>query len=113
MGNDRKFYLVASKVDNALLQEHLWYGYESRQDFHDALYDIVTLWKDRIGECIDERHKGDFLRLRFHDTPGGKPDEAWLPRLILQPVPIPDYVKEMEAEKDPFERDLDEAFGFD
>ena len=73
---------------------------------------LVARWRDRIGEAIDERH--EFLLLRFHDTPGGVPDEAWLPRLVLKSVPVPDYMLEEESSSsDSINEELDKAFGFD
>ena len=33
------------------------------------------------------------LRLRFHDTPGCRPDEAWIPLYLADPVPTPPYAQ--------------------
>ena len=105
-----RFYLVVSNLDRAPLADHLLHGYESRWDFYRALRRLLSRWKGRIGECVDERH--GFLLLRFHDTPGGKPDEEWLPLYLLEPVEKPQYIQERVKRNDILE-ELDEAFGFD
>lgn len=111
MDDGRTFYLVKDTLAGAPLSDHLLHGYADRWDFRKALKNIIVRWGGRIGECVGERH--GFLLLRFHDTPGGQPDEEWLPRFMLQPTEMPDYVREAEREPDPFELELDEAFGFD
>lgn len=102
------FFRVADSLDAAPLDDHLRHGYERRADFLHALRRLLNYWGGRVGERIDERNK--FLRLRFHDTPGGLPDEAWLPLFLLSPAPIPDY---MQDDTDETEAELDRAFGFD
>ena len=110
--NEKEFYIVLSDISDALLDEHLLHGWESRWDFYYALRRLVNLWKGRVGECIGERH--GFLHLRFHDTPGGRPDEAWVPRYLLQSAPMPDYLSDTDSDDPtPEEIELDEAFGFD
>ena len=105
----REFYLVTGRLDKAPLSEHLWHGFEEKADFRLALRQLADRWKGRVGERVGERN--GFLRLRFHDTPGSRPDEDWLPPYLLEPAPMPDYL--CEPEPDPIERELDEAFGFD
>ena len=106
------FFRVASTISNAPLRDCLWHGYESRDDFKRGLRNLVGLWHDRVGECIEERN--GFLRLRFHDTPGGVPDEEWLPSYLLHQVDPPPYITESRnSEEEELERELDEAFGFD
>ena len=108
----RTFYQVLSDLSRAPLRDHMLHGYEERQDFFNALRQLRDRWKDRIGECIEERD--GFRHLRFHDTPGGKPDEAWLPDYLLLKVDMPDYLREMEEEVvDEQERELERALGFD
>lgn len=80
--SDAACYLVMSDMSQAPLSDHLMHGYESRRDFCSALRKLIDRWHGRVGERIDERH--GFLLLRFHDTPGGKPEEAWLPTYLLQ-----------------------------
>ena len=109
--DERQFYLVEGDLARAPLRDHLWYGYESGRDFRDALKELRSLWKGRTGECIDRRN--GFMHLRFHDTPGGRPDEAWLPGFMLQAVPVPEYILEEEVLPSEVEQELDEALGFD
>lgn len=103
------FYRVASNIKDAPVRDYLFHGFEERIDYERALRQLVKRWHDRIGKAIAERN--GFLRLRFHDTPGGKPDEEWLPVYLLQPVPMPDYLQESSSDK--FEEELNRAFGFD
>lgn len=85
------------------------YGYEDDGDFRHAMWRLADYWRGRTGECVDERY--GLLLLRFHDTPGGRPDEAWLPRFLLYEtdpsvcVP-PSCTTDGDVE-------LDEAYGFD
>lgn len=99
------FFLVGSSMDGLPLGDHLDHGYEERQDFVAALRRLIERWGGRIGERVGERNK--FLQLRFHDTPGGRPDEVWLPLYMLKPVDKPRY---QEDERD---EELDLVFGFD
>lgn len=103
-----KFYLVLSDLRTAPLSKHLMHGYETRQDFQQALNRLLNRWKGRIGECINERH--GFLLLRFHDTPGGKPDEAWLPEYLLQLTDPPKYISNKDS--DSSDQQLNDLFGF-
>lgn len=106
---DKTFYQVLSTIDQAPLRDYLLHGYETRRDFEDALRRLVRRWQGRTGECIDERH--GFLHLRFHDTPGGKPDEAWLPHYILRQSSIAISTEQDELNVDTEE--LDRIYGFD
>lgn len=110
MADEGKFFSVSVDPRDAPLRDYLWHGYESRRDFYDALRSLSNRWRNRVGECVAERN--GFLRLRFHDTPGGRPDEEWLPRYLLTAAEVPDYIRDSE-EPDETEQALDEAFGFD
>jgi len=105
------FRVVADDLDCAPLSEHLLHGYENERDFRCALRDIRDRWNGRVGECIDIRH--GFRRLRFHDTPGGKLDETWIPDYLLKPEKTPAYMLEPKHEPDETEIEIDKAFGFD
>lgn len=107
---ERRFYRVSGNPYDAPLRDHLLHGYEERRDFFVAVRQLCRLWKDREGEAIDSRH--GFLLLRFHDTPGGKPDEAWIPDYLLKPVAVPDAFLE-EEQGDDDEMDIHSFFGFD
>lgn len=100
-------FLVDSDLDRAPMDRYVEHGYESRQDFRDALRKIIDYWGGRIGQRVGDRH--GFLRLKFRDIPGGG-EEAWIPLYLTRPVPMPDYLK--ERERDPIEEELDRAFGF-
>lgn len=110
--SERTFYEVENDLHRAPLAEYIANGFEEKYMFEEALHRLLQRWHDRIGEQVDERH--GFVRLRFHDTPGGCPDEAWLPLYLVHPVDMPDYLKEPEHdERDEIERELDRIFGFD
>lgn len=112
MADERQFYKVTRRVSDAPLDDHLLHGYEEREYFYQAVRRLVVTWRDRVGEAVGE--KNGFLLMRFHDTPGGVPDEAWLPRYLLKPIPVPDYVNRKEPDReDAVNAELDEAFGFD
>ena len=108
--DEGSFFRVVRDDTHAPLSDHLLHGYESRQDFRAAVRLLVDRWKGRVGECVGGRH--GFLLLRFHDTPGGKPDEEWLPRYLLEPAETPEYMSEQKT-ADETETLLDQAFGFD
>ncbi len=112
MQDNRTFYQVVNDYYYLHTADHLEHGYETERDYRHALRLLVERWRNRVGERIDERH--EFLLLRFHDTPGGMPDEAWLPRLLLKSVPVPDYMVQEEASSsDEIIAEIDRAFGFD
>ena len=69
----------------------------------------MQLWKGRVGECIGERH--EFRRLRFHDTPGGRPDEAWIPDYLMRATEMPEWIRKALEPVDPIEREIEEALG--
>ncbi|MDD6017122.1 MAG: hypothetical protein PUC18_12765 [Prevotellaceae bacterium] len=106
MNEEGLFYTVAQDLSRAPLRDHLMHGYEERSDFERALRQLIKKWENRVGECVGGRH--GFLLLRFHDTPGGRPDEAWLPLYLLQETEPPERKKKTREEIE-----LDEAFGFD
>lgn len=106
-----KFYKVTADYDRAPVKEFREHGYETKWDFYLALREIGERWRDRVGECVDERN--GFRRLRFHDTPGGRPDEAWIPDYLMDATEMPDWIREAIKPVDPIEKALDEAFGFD
>ena len=104
------YFLVDKDLGRAPLNRHSEHGYEERSDFREALRRLVGLWGGRTGERIGDRN--GFLHLRFHDTPGGRPDEAWLPLYLLRPCPMPEYMNPTSPPH-PFIEELDSAFGFD
>lgn len=103
------YFRVATSIDGALFDNHLQHGYETRSDFQNALSALLDRWAGRTGESLDERN--GFLLLRFHDTPGGKPDEAWLPIYLLSPVPLSQDVPPDGIAADA-EEEINSAFGF-
>ena len=103
------YFRVCTSLDGLPIDDYLHNGYENRADFRDALRRLLDRWGGRIGQRKDEHNK--FLLLSFPDTPGGKPDEAWLPLYMLTPCAPSPYAA--TKERDPLERELDEAFGFD
>ena len=103
------YFRVAKSLDELPLSDHLHHGYETREEFRYALRRLVERWGGRIGQQRDEKNK--FLLLAFPDTPGGKPDEAWLPLYMLTPCDQPSWA--VKREKNPLEQELDEAYGFD
>ena len=102
------YFRVARTLEGLPLDDYLYHGYEEREDFAIALQRLLDRWAGRIGRQTGERNK--FLLLSFPDTPGGKPDEAWLPLYMLTPCDEPSFVR--ARRKDPYEQELDEAFGF-
>lgn len=108
--SERCFYRVLPDLRKAPTADYFLHGYETEHDFHLALRRLCDLWHGRIGEAMEERN--GFTRLAFHDTPGGRPDQAWLPDYLLEPSAVPDYLIDTDL-KDPMETELNEAFGFD
>lgn len=107
------FFRVAADLYGAPLGEYLQNGYETKADFAAALRRLVGRWGGRVGESVGRRH--DHLLLRFHDTPGSRPDEAWLPLYLLAPATDEQAAAsrpEPEA-RDEITESLDRAFGFD
>ena len=119
MAND--FYRVNASIDGAPLRDCLLHGYDTRGNYESSMWQLVRKWRGRIGEAVEVRHyehsleDTDLIRLRFHDTPGGRPDEAWLPRFLLTKTDMPDYLRAAEesSDYDSMEEELDRAYGFD
>lgn len=103
------YFRVTRTLDGLPLADCLHHGYETREEFRTALRRLTDRWGGRIGLQSGERNK--FLLLRFPDTPGGVPDEAWLPLYMLTPCDPPPIAT--IPERDPDEEELDKAFGFD
>lgn len=106
---ESQFYQVTSDLNAIPIDEHLMHGYEDKWMFYRSVRTLLLRFKGRIGECIDRRH--DFLLLRFHDTPGGMPDEEWLPCYLLSQTSMPDYMKVDDKQSDE-DTDINSAFGF-
>lgn len=98
------FYRVSGDMSRVPEGDYADHGYETRSDFREAVRALMRYWRGREGEAVEERwfhgkegeaidHRHRQLRIRFHDTPGGLPDEAWLPLYLLDPIPIPDYAR--------------------
>lgn len=102
------YFRVSKSIDGAPLDRHTEHGYENKSDFRDALRYIVGRWGGRIGEVRQERN--GFLQLHFADMPGKVTEDVWLPLYLLQPCPMPEYLK---SPPDLIEEELDRAFGFD
>ena len=103
---------MSRNPEDAPLRDYLLHGYEERIDFYRAVRRLTERWHDRVGERIGERH--GFLLLRFHDTPGGKPDEEWLPLYLLTEVSDPGYPPPSEpSSSEELTAELDRAYGFD
>ena len=108
---ERRFYRVTTDFYHLRVPDPMLHGYETERDFRRALQRLSGHWKGRIGERIGERN--GFWLLRFHDTPGGKADEAWLPDFLLLEVEEPPYIDAPPPEPDETELELDGVFGFD
>ena len=106
------YFEVQSDLERVPLRDHLLHGYEEKSDFYDAVRQLRDRWQHRIGECVGERN--GFRQLRFHDTPGGMPDEAWLPDYLLKEVDKPDYLCDDDEDViDEKEQELEDELGFD
>ena len=105
----RKFYRVITDMYHFRCPDPQEHGFETERAFRHALHKLVDRWRNRVGECIGRKY--DHLLLRFHDTPGSKPDEALLPEYLLETVE--DYEMEEAEERDETEAEVDKAFGFD
>lgn len=107
---ERRFYRVGSDPYDAPLNDYLHHGYEERIFFLRSVRRLCKRWGGRVGEAVGSRH--GFLFLRFHDTPGGRPEEAWLPEYLLKEAPVPDGLLQEES-SDSVAEELDRIFGFD
>lgn len=105
-----EYYRVILNLYDITLPDSLEYGYEYDSDFRRALWRIIDCWKNRIGERIDERN--GFFLLRFPDTPGGKLDEAWIPKCLLVSVDTPPMLPEVPEPPDEITVELDNVFDF-
>lgn len=115
------FYHVGKDMNRVPLGDYMDHGYESRKEFREAIEELIDRWGGRDGECIEERayhgKEGEAiderhiqLHLRFPDTPGARPDQAWLPRYLLTPIPTPEQFKWREkTEKELAEEELHKA----
>ena len=107
-----RYYSVVTDFWRSPLPDPLEYGYECGRDFRHALWQLADKWKGRTGECVGECH--GFLLLRFHDTPGGRPDEAWMPPCLLREAEAPPRARQDDPdESDGADGELDAALGFD
>lgn len=115
------FYRVSGDKKRVPLYDYFRHGYESLREFSEAIDTLISRWRNREGECIEKRlfHGSNtnaiddsltILRLRFHDTPGCRPDEAWLPRYLTDPIPIPEYAKWQTLT--PYEQTMKELLNF-
>lgn len=87
--------------------DHLARGYEFERDYKKALRQMCERFGGRVGEKLDAR--SDFLLLRFNDTPDERPEEAWLPKFLLQKTAVaPSFSKTSNEEAL-----LDRIFSFD
>ena len=109
VNSERRFYRVIKDLWHLRLPNPLERGFESELSMRKALRRIVDDWGGRTGEEISRKH--DQVRLCFWDTPGGRPDEAWIPDYMLEPAEMPEYCKPVE--RDEFVEELDIALGFD
>ena len=103
------YFQIAKTIDGLPLDNYLYHGYETRGDFTAALRRLLERWGGRIGRYAGGRN--GFLLLRFPDTPGGVPDEAWMPIYMLTPCAVPPFAA--TTKPDPDEEELDRAFRFD
>lgn len=107
--DDTAFYRVRTKWAGSTA-DYLHRGFDTEKRYQQALQNLCRRYGGRVGEQTDERN--GFIHLRFHDTPDGCPDEAWLPRFLLQLTVRPDYLREAR-DRDSMEAELDKIFGFD
>lgn len=87
MDDERRFYRVSRDPYDAPLRDFLLHGFSDRLSFLHAVRRLTERWHDRVGEKTGERN--GFFLLRFHDTPGGKPDEDWIPEYLLKETDVP------------------------
>lgn len=98
------FFRVSGDNSRVPIGDYFKHGYESLCEFREAANALINRWRNREGECVEKRLYRDtgtddiddhltILRLRFHDTPGCRPDEAWIPNYLAVPIPVPEYAK--------------------
>lgn len=115
------FFRVSGDKGRVPLDDYFKHGYESIREFSEAADALIDRWHDREGECIEKRqfHGWDaevfdgsltILRLRFHDTIGCRPDEAWIPCYLADPIPVPEYAKWQAMT--PYEQTMEELVNF-
>ena len=95
--------ILGQRIDEAKMEQ-------MPQEAAQAAAAAQKMRESLVGESVGERN--GFLRLRFHDTPGGLPDEAWIPRYLLLKADMPGHLVET-VERDETEEELDRIFGFD
>lgn len=93
------YYRVTTDLSHAPLADYHQHGFESSKEMRESVLALAERWRGRKGECIEERlyrdrwgnpdEKTRMLHLKFHDAPGGFPEDAWLPVYICTPIPIP------------------------
>ena len=109
---DEKYYTVVTDLWHLKFPDPQMNGFEDMEEFRSAIRRLSDLWKGRVGVIIAEKY--NFVRLQFIDTPGGKFDEAWIPKYLIEEVPRPGFVKDCPTEeRDPIEDEIDRIFGFD
>jgi hypothetical protein len=98
------FFRVSGDESRVPIDDYFKHGYETQREFREAADALISRWRNREGECVEKRlYHGlnddgidenlTILRLRFHDTPGCRPDEAWIPCYLADQIPVPEYTK--------------------
>lgn len=100
-------YRILHRLKNIPQDPH-FYGYESENDFLNAISVLHRAWKDRVGRQIDERH--GFVRLRIYNQYRTYKD-VWFPKFMLERTVVSEK-PEHDADSD-MGADLDDVFGFD
>lgn len=91
-------------------QHHL-FGFETEDMFLSAIHRIHEKWAGMSGECMEQRHDGKDLRIRFRNIYRHYED-AWIPDFMLVRIPDPpEPVRDRKAEA--LEKELDRIYGFD
>ena len=49
------FYRVTDDIRRAPIRDYLDHGYETRQEFCDAVRELISRWGGREAECFEER----------------------------------------------------------
>lgn len=115
------FFRVSGDISRVPLGDYFKHGYETLREFREAADTLIKRWYNREGECIEKRmYRGTnmdaiddnltLLRLRFHDTPGCRPDEAWIPSYLTASIPVPEYAKWRTLT--PYEQTMNELIKF-